>query len=90
MLKCEQSYLRILIETNQLVFNVDQTIRIRVLLINYFMKLYNSSVDIYLFESRDFLIKRWISQQPLNGKLDSVQADSKRANLIFNSRFSKS
>ena len=68
-LKCEQTFLTILIETNQLVFNVKQTIKIRIVLIDYLMKFYSYPIDIYLYDSRDFLIRRWISQSPLNGLL---------------------
>ncbi|XP_054157976.1 CD109 antigen-like, partial [Oppia nitens] len=60
-------FLTILIQTNQLVYNMNQNISIRVILLNMEMKPYVDAVDVYLLDSRGLIMKRWNSLYPFQG-----------------------
>ncbi|XP_064467422.1 CD109 antigen-like [Ornithodoros turicata] len=65
----QPQFLTILIQTNQLVFNFEQSIKFRVILLTTELKPYTDPVDIYLTDSRGIVMKRWVSQYPYLGFL---------------------
>lgn len=63
----QPQFLTILIQTNQLVYNYEQSIRFRVILLTTELKPYTDPVDVYLTDSRGIIMKRWVSQYPYLG-----------------------
>ncbi|KAK8776929.1 hypothetical protein V5799_029726 [Amblyomma americanum] len=58
----QAQFLTILIQTNQFVFNFEQSIKARIVLLTTELKPYAEPVDIYLTDSRGIVMKRWLSQ----------------------------
>lgn len=63
----QPQFLTILIQTNQFVFNYDQSIKARIVLLTTELKPYTQPVDVYLTDSRGMVMKRWVSQYPYLG-----------------------
>lgn len=62
-----ERFLTILIQTNQLVYNLEQMMYIRVILLTTELKPFADPVDIYILDSRGFVMKRWVSVYPYLG-----------------------
>lgn len=58
----QPQFLTILIQTNQFVYNFEQSIKARIVLLTTELKPYTDPVDIYLTDSRGIVMKRWVSQ----------------------------
>ncbi|XP_067144276.1 CD109 antigen-like [Centruroides vittatus] len=63
-LEFSPNFLTILIQTNKLVYNHEQPIRIRAVMLTTELKPYSDPVNIYLIDSRGFIMKRWVSVYP--------------------------
>lgn len=62
-----ERFLTILIQTNQLVYNLEQTMNIRIVLLTTELKAFDEPIDVYLIDSRDVIMKRWVSIYPYLG-----------------------
>lgn len=63
----QAQFLTILIQTNQFVYNFEQSIKARIVLLTTELKPYAEPVDVYLTDSRGIVMKRWLSQYPYLG-----------------------
>ncbi|XP_054721683.1 CD109 antigen-like [Uloborus diversus] len=66
-LSFSERFLTILIQTNQLVYNLEQTMYIRIVLLTTELKPFTEPIDVYLIDSRGFVMKRWVSVYPYLG-----------------------
>lgn len=64
-----ERFLTILIQTNQLVYNVRQTIRARIVLLDLRQQPWDQPIDVWLIDSREIIMKRWVSVYPFQGSL---------------------
>ncbi|KAF8776800.1 CD109 antigen like protein [Argiope bruennichi] len=62
-----ERFLTILIQTNQLVYNMEQMMYIRIVLLTTELKPFTEPIDIYIVDSRGVTMKRWVSVYPLLG-----------------------
>ncbi|KFM71459.1 CD109 antigen, partial [Stegodyphus mimosarum] len=62
-----ERFLTILIQTNQLVYNLEQMMYIRIVLLTTELKPFTEPIDVYLVDSRSFVMKRWVSVYPYLG-----------------------
>lgn len=60
-------FLTILIQSSQLVYNFEQKISARVVLLTTELKPYDDPVDVFLIDSRGLVMKRWSSRYPYLG-----------------------
>ncbi|XP_028967183.1 CD109 antigen [Galendromus occidentalis] len=60
-------FLTILIQTSQLVYNIEQKIGARIVLLTTELKPYEDPIDVYLLDSRGIIMKRWTSRYPYLG-----------------------
>ena len=67
-LEYSEKFLTVLIQTNKLVYNVKQMIRIRVVLLDLRQLPWDQPIDIWLLDSRGIIMKRWISLYPFQGE----------------------
>ncbi|EEC04468.1 conserved hypothetical protein [Ixodes scapularis] len=67
----QPQFLTILIQTNQFVYNYDQSIKARIVLLTTELKPYTEPVDVWMLlllqDSRGIVMKRWVSQYPYLG-----------------------
>lgn len=56
-------FLSITISTNKVVFNAEQTIRIRVVMLTHYMKPYEGIVDLFLLDPDGYVVRKWNSQE---------------------------
>jgi hypothetical protein len=68
-LEYSERFLTILIQTNQLVYNVRQVIRVRIVLLDLRQLPWDEPVDVWLLDSRGIIMKRWVSIYPFQGDL---------------------
>ncbi|GFT53743.1 CD109 antigen [Nephila pilipes] len=62
-----ERFLTILIQTNQLVYNIEQMMYIRIVLLTTELKPFTEPIDVYIVDSRGVTMKRWVSVYPLLG-----------------------
>ncbi|GIY90987.1 hypothetical protein CDAR_123091 [Caerostris darwini] len=62
-----ERFLTILIQTNQLVYNLEQMMYIRIVLLTTELKPFTEPIDVYIVDSRGVTMKRWVSVYPLLG-----------------------
>ncbi|XP_015919307.1 CD109 antigen [Parasteatoda tepidariorum] len=62
-----ERFLTILIQTNQLVYNLEQMMYIRIILLTTELKPFTEPIDVYIVDSRGVIMKRWVSIYPLLG-----------------------
>ncbi|GFQ90018.1 pregnancy zone protein, partial [Trichonephila clavata] len=67
MVGFSERFLTILIQTNQLVYNIEQMMYIRIVLLTTELKPFTEPIDVYIVDSRGVTMKRWVSVYPLLG-----------------------
>ncbi|OQR67467.1 CD109 antigen-like, partial [Tropilaelaps mercedesae] len=60
-------FLTILIQSSQLVYNLEQKIAARIVLLTTELKPYDDPVDVFILDSRGIVLKRWTSRYPYLG-----------------------